>query len=96
LQCFNEHERFFLVITPEGTRKLAKTWNRGFHTIALRAKVPIIIAFLDYKKKEAGIETVFNPTDNYKSDIKEIQKHYLDKIAKYPENFNLSIIYQEN
>ncbi len=83
-------DSFFLLITPEGTRKLVKNWKKGFYFIAEQAKVPIILGFLDYKTKTGGMGPVFYPTGDYDADIKKIQEFYLDKQARHPEKFNLS------
>ena len=85
-----KRDRIYLVITPEGTRSLARTWKKGFYYIALEAGVPIVLGFVNYPKKEAGFGPVFYPTGDYNKDIKEIWKFYYDKGAKHPENFNLS------
>ena len=44
-----------LGISPEGTRQKVKKWKTGFYYIALESRVPILLAGLDYKKKEIGI-----------------------------------------
>lgn len=83
-------DEFFLLITPEGTRKLSKRWKKGFYFLAQQANVPIIQGFLDYRTKTGGMGPVYYPTGNYEEDLKNIQKWYYDKQAKHPENFNLS------
>jgi 1-acyl-sn-glycerol-3-phosphate acyltransferase len=85
-----ENESFFLLITPEGTRKLSKNWKKGYYFIAQQAKVPIVMGFLDYKTKTGGIGPVLYPSGDYEADLKIIQDFYKDKKAKYPELFNLS------
>ncbi len=85
-----ESEEFLLLITPEGTRKLSKTWKKGFYFIAERANVPIILGFLDYRTKTGGLGPVLYPTGNYQEDLNKIEEFYADKQARYPENFNLS------
>ncbi len=87
--CKCSKERDELVIedytTPEGTRSYAKRWKSGFYHIALEAGVPIILGYLDYKKKHAGIGPVFHPTGDYEKDLEEIQAFYRGVTAKYPE-----------
>ena len=89
---FLKRNEFILTVTPEGTRSLNKNWKRGYYYIAEHAKVPIVLCFLDYKKKLGGIGSVFYPTGNYEADLKEIEKFYENINAKYPEKFNLSIV----
>ena len=93
VEKFNENEKFTLVITPEGTRKYTKRWKRGFYDIATGANVPVVITYIDYAKKQAGVGESFIPTGNYDNDIIEIQNHYKNVSAKYPENFNMSRMY---
>ncbi len=86
----NRSDEFFLLITPEGTRKLVKRWKKGFYFIAQQADVPIILGFLDYKNKTGGLGKVIYPSGNYEKDMEEIEAFYKTKQAKYPEHFNLS------
>lgn len=88
---FAEKESLIITITPEGTRKLNPRWKKGFYTLALRAKVPIGIGYLDYKKKEIGIAGVFDPTGDYENDMEPLYEFYRSKTARFPENFNLSM-----
>lgn len=89
-KMINENDSFLLLIAPEGTRKLAKNWKKGFYFIAQQAKVPIICGFLDYKTKTGGMGPMIYPSGDYEADLKIIQDFYKTKQAKYPENFNLS------
>ncbi|MCK9163545.1 MAG: acyltransferase, partial [Bacteroidales bacterium] len=95
VEIFNTREEFSLVITPEGTRKYTDHWKKGFYHIALKANVPVYLAYLDYEKKEGGPGKIFHLTGNFENDIAEIQEFYKDKVAKYPENFSLSKQYQK-
>jgi 1-acyl-sn-glycerol-3-phosphate acyltransferase len=85
-----KRDHTYLIITPEGTRSLARTWKKGFYYIAQEAGIPIVLGFVDYPRKQGGFGPVFYPTGDYDKDIKEIQKFYYDKGAKHPERFNLS------
>lgn len=86
---FEEEESIYILIAPEGTRKAAKRWKRGYYEIALQANVPIIIGSIDYKKKIGKINDVLYPSGDYEKDWQIIRKHYVDVTAKYPENFYL-------
>ena len=99
LKCFKRKKRFFLVITPEGTRSYIEIedWKQGFYTIAVRAGVPIVMAYLDYRTKEGGIIGFINPTGDYQADLEKIKKAYLEKkpMGRYPEKFCLTSLYEE-
>ncbi len=83
-EILDKSEKLILIIAPEGTRKYAPRWKTGFYHIALGAKVPIILGYLDYTKKEAGIGPIIYPTGDIEKDMEQIQNFYKDKIGKYP------------
>jgi 1-acyl-sn-glycerol-3-phosphate acyltransferase len=87
---FEKRKKFALLITPEGTRKRVKHWKKGFHHIATGANVPILVGYIDYKKKETAVSFWFHPTGDYDKDLKTLEDFYRDKTAKYPELFNLT------
>jgi len=87
---FAKKENFILLMAPEGTRKLNKRWKKGFYFVAEKASVPILLGFLCYEKKIAGIGPAIMPTGDYEEDMNKIEPFYHDKVAKYPKNFNLS------
>ena len=72
-----------LVIAPEGTRSYVKRWKTGFYRIALAAKVPIILGYMDYKKKEMGMGPIFNPTGDRDKDMESIYEFYRSKPGKH-------------
>lgn len=78
-----------LVLTPEATRKPVTKWKHGFFYIALKTGLPVIVSYIDYKKREMGILEVFRPTPDMNVDVelKRIKKLYQGITAKYPENF---------
>lgn len=85
---FSAHESLFLVIAPEGTRKLTSRWKTGFYHMAKKANVPIIMAFIDFRTKEAGLGGILHPTGNMEEDFATIEKFYSSITAAVPENFN--------
>lgn len=89
VELFKVTDPMFFALTPEGTRKLANKWKRGFYFIALKAKVPILLSYIDYGKKEAGVGPPFYPTGDFEKDMIEIEAFYRGIKAKFPENFNL-------
>jgi 1-acyl-sn-glycerol-3-phosphate acyltransferase len=81
---FNKNEKFTVIFTPEGTRKYNPNWKRGFYFLALEAKVPILIGFLDYEKKELGFKGYFEPTGKIENDIAYLKNIYVKIKGKYP------------
>jgi len=85
---FKTRDTFHLAITPEGTRKFVSKWKMGFYHIAVKAAVPIELAYFDYGKKEMGITSVIFPTGDEALDLAKIQSFYKDVEARHPENFH--------
>jgi 1-acyl-sn-glycerol-3-phosphate acyltransferase len=79
------------VLSPEG--QLAKTirWKKGYYYMAVRANVPIVVGYIDYKKKEIGNKGVIDNLNNIESVRREVSELYSDVTAKYPEKFSLEI-----
>lgn len=85
IDILNNSEEMVIMVTPEGTRKYQPRWRKGFYYAAVGAHVPIVLGYLDYAKKEAGVGPIFYPTGDVEADIEEIKKFYRTKTAKYPE-----------
>ncbi len=82
---------FSLVITPEGTRKRTNNWKKGYYFIAQQSQKPIFMAWIDYKKKDCGINpTPVIPTGDYAKDFSVVENFYRNISAKHPEQFNLT------
>lgn len=65
-----------LVVPPEGTRGRTRHWRTGFYFIALQARVPIILAYMDYRDKRSGLGPVFTPTGDVEADMAAIKRFY--------------------
>jgi 1-acyl-sn-glycerol-3-phosphate acyltransferase len=87
-----QRDTFGLCITPEGTRKPTTEWKHGFYYIALKAGIPIVLAGIDYQKKEIRIEKEITPSGNIDADMKEIKRYFKDFKGKHPENFTVGEI----
>ncbi|MEQ1696328.1 MAG: lysophospholipid acyltransferase family protein [Hyphomicrobiaceae bacterium] len=79
---FEAAGEMIVVVPPEGTRSEVERWKSGFYHIAVGAKVPIVMAFMDYNRREVGIKGVFYPTGNYEVDLPQIQAFYAP-ISRY-------------
>ncbi len=47
-------EWFWLALAPEGTRSYKPHWRSGFYHLALAARVPLVMVYIDYACKELG------------------------------------------
>lgn len=86
---FSKRDKFQIAITPEATRKANTDWKKGFYYIALEAKVPIVVAALDYKLKEADFKKVLIPSGDVDADMAIIKDCYKGVTARHPEKFTL-------
>lgn len=73
-------------ITPEGTRKYQPEWKTGFHRIATRAGVPIILCTFDYPEKLAIVSAPFQLTDDPEADIARMKDWFRPHKGKNPED----------
>ncbi len=85
VNLFDTEGKVFMVVAPEGTRKQVKRWKTGFYRVAEGAGVPIVLGYLDYKTKRAGIGPTIHLSGDMEADIEKIMKFYRPIVAKYPE-----------
>lgn len=76
-----------LTVPAEGTRGKTRHWKTGFYFIALEAGVPIILAYMDYSTKVAGLGPVFVPTGDVQADMLEIKRFYAGIKGRRPQQF---------
>ena len=83
---FENSERFALGVAPEGTRKLTRGWKTGFYYIALQARVPVVLGYIDYSRKEAGLRPeAFLPTGDIEKDFEILRREYAGCRGYHPE-----------
>lgn len=85
VDILDQHEELFLVLAPEGTRGRASRWKTGFYHMAVNAKVPIVLGYLDYERKVSGLGEVFWPSGDLKADLPKIRAFYSNVRGKHPE-----------
>ncbi len=76
VDAFNNNAQLLLLIAPEGTRKSAPEWKRGFHRIAADAKVPILPAACNYERRVITFGPPLTPGENYAADLAELVEFY--------------------
>ncbi|MDZ7589393.1 MAG: lysophospholipid acyltransferase family protein [Rubrivivax sp.] len=76
-----------LVVPPEGTRGRTRHWKTGFYFIALQARVPIVMAYMDYERKLSGLGPVFTPSGDVELDMAEIKRFYAPFKGKRADSF---------
>ena len=76
-----------LVVPPEGTRGKTRHWKTGFYYIALQAKVPIVLAYMDYERKVSGLGPLFTPSGDIDADMAEIKRFYAPIKGRCADHF---------
>ena len=76
-----------LIVPPEGTRSKTRYWKTGFYYIALGAKVPIVMAYMDYTAKRSGLGPVFEPSGDIETDMAAIKAFYKPFKGRNPDQF---------
>lgn len=87
VNTFASNERMILALAPEGTRARREQWKRGFYHIACAAKVPVLVAYIDYSRKQVGTQMLMQPSGDWDADMKPVFEFYRSVGARKPENF---------
>jgi len=82
---FDEYDDLIIGIAPEGTRGKSSRWKTGFYYIALKAEVPIALAYLDYENKVVGLGPSIIPTGDIQTDFEIIRNFYSAIVGKFPQ-----------
>ena len=83
---FNNHDQFYLALSPEGTRKKVDHLRSGFYYVALQSEVPIIMVGLDFWNKTILISKPIMVTGDQKKDLESILAFFRTIKGKIPEN----------
>jgi 1-acyl-sn-glycerol-3-phosphate acyltransferase len=83
---FDNAEKMIFGLTPEGTRSKTAYWKTGFYYIALQAKVPICLAYVDYPSRTFSLGEMLYPSGDIVKDFELIKIFYQDKKGKYQKN----------
>jgi len=78
-------DRFWLALSPEGTRKRQPFLRTGFYYLALKLNLPVGLAYIDYPSRRIGIAEFIKMTGDEEHDLATIRAYYADKIGRYPE-----------
>jgi 1-acyl-sn-glycerol-3-phosphate acyltransferase len=62
-------EFMWVGLSPEGTRRLTSGWRSGFHQLALQADVPVVLAYLDYTRREVGLDSAWRLSGDAAADL---------------------------
>jgi len=82
---FQSNATFYVVITPEGTRKHTAYWKSGFYHLARELNVPVGLAYIDYARREVAIAEWLQLTGDVAADLERIRAVYAGHQGKHPE-----------
>lgn len=83
---FRHRDDFHLIIATEGTRSRQAGWKSGFYRIAQAAGVPVIMAVVDYGKREVGLLSSITLSGDEAVDMAQIAACYAGRTGYHPEN----------
>jgi len=84
VKTFAQKDRLFLALAPEGTRSWRPYWKTGFHRIAAAAGVPIVLAHINYERREIGIGPTLPRGRSLEEDFADIRDYYTRGSGKRP------------
>jgi 1-acyl-sn-glycerol-3-phosphate acyltransferase len=84
-RAFRAQPELWLAVSPEGTRAYTDHWKSGFYHIALAAQVPVLLAFIDARRRECGLGALLELTGDLERDLGRIAAFYRDKQGIVPE-----------
>lgn len=81
----NAAEWCWIAITPEGTRSYRPHWRSGFYHLALAAKVPLVLVYIDFPNKELAVVDTLELTGDQQRDMAAIAAIYKGHNGLHPE-----------
>jgi len=85
---------FWLAITPEATRSYRPNWKSGFYHLALEAKVPLCLVYIDYPNKTLGVVDHLHLSGDQEADLAAIRAVYEGHRGRFPKH-QAPIVLQE-
>jgi 1-acyl-sn-glycerol-3-phosphate acyltransferase len=95
-EIFAHRDGLLLGIAADGTRKRTKYWKSGFYFMALEAKVPIGLAYLDFATRTVGFRTFLTPTGDVRADMDRIRAVYTGIRGKHPAQESVMRLHEED
>jgi 1-acyl-sn-glycerol-3-phosphate acyltransferase len=82
---FERRPTMCLALAPEGTRTRLDHLKSGFYRLALAARVPVGLAFMDFGERRIAIRTWLDLTGDEELDLGRIRQAYAGKLGRHPE-----------
>lgn len=90
-KMLNSSDSLHVILSPEGAFAKVTKWDKGFIYMSFKSNVPIVVGYLDYKKKEVGVKGVIESAEDVNSVMAQVNEMYSGVTAKHPENFSTNL-----
>ena len=84
VDAFARLDRRILALAPEGTRRRGAGFKSGFLHIARGARVPVLLAALDYGARVVRLGPCVDPGEDIEADRVRIAAHFAGVRGKHP------------
>lgn len=81
---YAERDWLWLALAPEGTRARSDHLKSGFYQLAVGARVPCGLGFIDYRTRTIGIEEFVVFSGNQQEDIEVLRAFYATRGGRFP------------
>lgn len=88
-RMLEETDELHLIICPEGQLAAIDRWNPGFYYMAVKAGVPVVVVYMDYRRREAGVKGVISNLDDRNKVYQQLAEMYAGVSACHPSEFLL-------
>ena len=85
VRAFECVDQRVLAIAPEGTRKRVDRFRSGFLHIARGAKVPVLLATLDYEARCVKFGPCFEPGGDVEQELRRVEAFFAGVRGKNPK-----------
>ena len=82
--AFGKADRRILALAPQGTRSRGAAFKSGFLHIARGARVPVLLAALDYEERCVRLGPTVSPGDDVEVELKRIAAHFAGVRGNHP------------
>lgn len=84
VRVFEGTQARWLVVAPDGTRKLVPRFKTGFYRIAQEAGVPIVPVYLNHERRVIGFLPPVQPINDIEQGVTELRELLLHHGARKP------------
>jgi 1-acyl-sn-glycerol-3-phosphate acyltransferase len=81
-----QRDWLWIAVAPEGTRSYTDYLKSGFYQLALAADVPIGLGYIDYGRRQVGIDRYVRMTGDEERDLQTLRDFYGLIRPKIPRN----------